>query len=77
MSDPLAIRALQEMIREELQLGWSHVEDGNDDLAAHHFRSAAEKVEQIKQLKGDCAAGIANERSTQLLTINNDPTQGN
>lgn len=46
-----AIQLLRELIREELQLGWSHLEDDRDDMASHHLCNAIEKVEQIKNLR--------------------------
>ena len=48
MTDP-AIRILQELAREDLQLCWHHLEDGRNDLALHHLGAAAEKIEQIKR----------------------------
>lgn len=68
-----AIQLLQELIREDLQLGWSHLEDGREDMALHHLASAAEKIEQIKNLK--CTEALNAPRPTQSTLIDTNPKE--
>jgi hypothetical protein len=76
MSNEISIATLREMVRGELQTGWSHLEDGREDFALHHFNGAVEKVNQIKQIKG---GGGATGLSTQepqppIIDINEQQT---
>jgi hypothetical protein len=76
MKDPIVIQALQDLVREDLQLGWSHLEDGNYDFALHHLGSAVRKVQEIKQLAGGEKAATVPAIETQSLSSLNDQFKG-
>ena len=74
-----SIEIIREMAREDLQLGWSHLEDGNEDMALHHFCSAVDKVKEIKAIKGTPATperGLSNRIQHEphiTIDVTNEP----
>ena len=50
MPDTKAILMIQNMMQDEVELAWSHVQDAEYPLARKHFYGALEKLAQIEDL---------------------------
>lgn len=66
----VAIQLIQDMVEADLQLAWSHLQDGNDDLALHELANAAEKIRQIKGLRAQGAESARPLSKNAVIEIN-------
>jgi hypothetical protein len=61
MPSKSAICVIQGFVRENLELGWDHLEDGRIALAKRHFSRALEQVNEIEELTKQEALAVATQ----------------